>query len=327
MSSLRANLAYIPGHLVSLYDQTPFAREVRRQLGRIGQYYYEGRGRGARTLVLLVAGYKPEIWALARDRLTSFIPEEFDVCLLTPGRRDRTLETLCQRQNWSYLSTKANKLALAQNLALNLHPLAENFFKLDEDILVGRHFFVDLLKIQRLIERENRYDISFVAPLLNLNGYCSRIFLDELGCLGEFEDRFGPARQSAMNTPFFHEAAAAEFVWEKTKPFDQLVDRFRDGMPTYSACPHRFSIGAFLMRRSAWNEMGGFSVGPNGALGHEELELAAWSAANSRIIAVAHNVLAGHASFGPQTAHMLPVLTTRPDLAVRAATKQDGVPL
>jgi hypothetical protein len=124
--------------------------------------------------------------------------------------------------------------------------------------------------------------------------------------LAEFEALFGPCRQACIDTPPWQNPEAAQFLWEMLHPFDETARRLAGHEPAFSACPHRFSIGCFVIRRSFWESMQGFTVAPEGALGIDEIDLSAFCHASSRPVMVAHHLLAGHAGFGHQMKVMEP---------------------
>jgi len=237
------------------------------------------------------------------------------------------LREICHRHGWSYLSTKANKLALAQNLAVKLHPNAEIIFKLDEDIVIGRDYFDGLLRTRNFIEEQQRFDLGCLAPVLNVNGYTYRIFLEQMGRLDEYRSLFGDTRQSCMNTSAWREPDAAEFLWQISRPFDEIVETFaRLPRAEYSVCPHRFSIGAILFSRTLWERMEGFTASAPGVLGVEETDLCSYCMENSQVIAVAHSVFAGHLGFHTQYERLAKSLPTRPDLLVPGQPGQVATP-
>jgi hypothetical protein len=308
----------VPAHGCHLYSQPPTKRAIRRFFNFRGRYRFENRSRGAGNLVLVVAGYREPLWPIVFPRLARFVPPGYDVCVVCPGSHHPGLAQICEKEGWSFLSTRANRLALAQNLALRAHPAARWIFKFDEDIVIAAGYFEAMTEAWALIERENRYRPGILAPLLNVNGYSSRIFLERRGRLADFIARFGEARQNCMDTCVWKDPAAAAWLWEASRPFDNVAREIAAPGPAYSACPHRLSIGAFLMPRRFWEEMQGFSVAPQGLLGIEEIDLAAHAMATSQVIAVAHHILAGHAGFGSQTEQMIPLLQDRPDLRLPA---------
>jgi hypothetical protein len=301
-----------------LYEYDQPKRLLRRRLNFRGRYAVDDRGGSHGNLVLIVAGYKRACWNIVFPRFHRFVPrDDFDVCVVTPGLRSTALREICRQYGWSYLSTKANKLALAQNLAIKLHAKAETIFKLDEDIVIGRHYFDGLLKTRDFIEEEQRYDLGCLAPVLNVNGYTYRIFLEQVGRLEEYRSRFGDTKQSCMNTSAWREPDAAEYLWRISEPFDEIVETFaRRPHAEYSVCPHRFSIGAILLSRRLWERMEGFTTTAPGILGVEEIDLCSYCMDNSQVIAAAHSVFAGHVGFHTQYDRLAKSLPERQDLLI-----------
>jgi hypothetical protein len=150
-------------------------------------------------------------------------------------------------------------------------------------------------------------DVGFVAPTLNVNGFSYRTFLQFVAPeqLREFRQRFGDARTSCVRTAAWAQPLAAQFLWERSLPFDLLAARFRARPVGYDVCPHRFSIGAIFFRRQLWDELGGFSLAAEKELGVEESDLCAFCCDQARLMLVSHQTFAGHVGFFPQSAHML----------------------
>ena len=140
---------------------------------------------------------------------------------------------------------------------MNDHPSAQLIANLDEDIIVSDRWLERLVETREGDEADGRFDTGIVAPTLNVNGFTYRLLLERAGVLPEYEARFGPARQSCMNTPIWDSTEAAAFMWSLLEPFDDSVRKLQIEGPEYSACPHRFSIGCFLIHRQMWEEMGG----------------------------------------------------------------------
>src|SRR6185312_156505 len=93
-----------------------------------GKYTFINRQHGAPNLVVVLIGFKPKLWTCVVPRLhqaltaTSSLAREFDVCLVTPGSFNPHVASLAQHHKWSYLHTAANRVSLAQNLAVLIHP-------------------------------------------------------------------------------------------------------------------------------------------------------------------------------------------------------------
>jgi hypothetical protein len=283
-----------------------------RLIARAGVDFTD-RSRGAANLLVVLTGYKPELWPLTHARLARFVPPELDVCLVTSGRNVEEIAAFAEQQGWSYLRTELNELSVAQNAAIERHPLARFIYKLDEDMFIGEHYFERMMEGHLRIKAERKYSLGFSAPLINLNGYGYLPVLQALGIEANYRQLFGTARQSAFGTPIQESVAAARWIWQETVPFDQAVRFFDRQPPVYSACPHRFSIGAMLFERDFWAAMGGWAVNLfPGGMGYDEVGVCNYCMENSRIIGVLHNVFVGHFAFGPQYEGMLAVL---PDVA------------
>jgi hypothetical protein len=281
---------------------------LQRRLNFTGEHRFTDRATGAGTLLLLVAGHKPYLWPHTLPRVARAVPADVDVCVVAPGVRSPELESLAGRHGWSVLSTTENAVALAMNLAVARHPAARWLHKLDEDVFVAEGHFERLRAGYDRVAADGRYAPGFVAPVLNVNGYGYRLFLEELGLEQDYLERFGELRQAADGIRAHHDGEAARWLWERSLPFDEVAARFAARPFAYSAVPHRFSIGAILLERAFWEEIGGFYVVPRAGMGRDEEHLCKECLERSRPALVIHDVLAGHYSFGPQDPVMRPAL-------------------
>jgi len=291
-----------------MYSDHPLKRRLRKSRNFHGRCSFLDHKKDSSRLLLVVAGHKPRLWPLIFPRIERFAPRDWDVCFCCPGANPQALRDLAAKRGWSFLSTRKNQLALAQNLAIQAHRHAQTIIKMDEDIFLADGTLEGLVGALAHTESSGPFFPGVMAPLLNVNGYSSRTLLQKLGHLAEFESRFGPCKQSCLDTPPWRDPAAAQFLWEILLPFDESARKLTADTPGFSACPHRFSIGCFAIRRAFWEAMQGFTVAPPGDLGVEEIDLAAFCTVSSRPIVVAHHLLVGHAGFGHQMAVMEPWL-------------------
>lgn len=270
-----------------------------------GSYDLTDRGTGAERLAVVLAGYKPYLWDMTLARLEQHVPAGVDVCLVSPALRSPELERLAARRGWSYLSTRANYVSLAQNIAIARHPSARWIYKIDEDIAIPAGFFERLFEAYERTTAEHRYELGFCAPVLNVNGFSYINFLQTMGLEDEYFERFGELQRASGQIRATNDGEAALWLWRKSLPFDEVAARFAEQPHGYSTVPHKFSIGAILFERSFWASIGGFLVRPPaGALGVDETQMCRRCIDLSRVMAVAHDVFAGHFSFGAQEAFM-----------------------
>ncbi len=276
-----------------------------RRLNFHGRFQFTDRSAGHSCAVFVLCGYKPHLWDLTLPRLMRFIPPDVDVCLTCPGISHPDLETRAAANGWSYLSTSANYPSLALNLAIRQHPSAISLLKLDEDVFIGQDFVARLLAAYRRVEDDGAYRPGFVAPTLNVNGFSYVQFLRALGLLEEFRRRFGAPIHAAGSIPVTEDGEVARWIWERSLPFDEVSARISGQPPGYLTVPHKFSIGAILLRRDFWRLFGGFKVRPFiGGIGVDEAHICAACITFSRVMAVAPDVFAGHFSFAPQDSVM-----------------------
>jgi hypothetical protein len=302
--------------LTQLYGLGEIKKKLRKKWNFRGKYKIINRSNNSKFLVIVVAGYKQDLWSIVFPRIAKYISREHDVCIVTPGKYDLTLVAIAELYGWSILWTDENRIGFAQNIAIDNHPHAEYIIKLDEDIIISQGFDTGLLETLYTEEKMQNYSPGFIAPLLNINGFSSRIFLSYINKTDEFEMLFGKLKSSCVDTPVWDNPDAAKYLWDVSDPFDSIAKNFFEKNNKISICNHRFSIGAILFRRGTWKEMGGFSVAPKNQLGLEEIDLCAWCCVNSRAMIITDRVFAGHAGFQSQLPKILPILNSRKDLNI-----------
>ena len=297
-----------------------------RQLRFGGRYDLDDRRRASERLIVVLAGFKDFLWPYTLERIARFAPPDVDVCLVSAGVRSERLAEMAAKHGWTYLATRNGRISTALNIAIDLHERAGVIYKVDEDMILPEGFFESLLEGFERAEREQRYVPGFASPLVNLNGYSYVPFLEARGLSDEWQERFGPLTQRCLHIPVHDDPEAAHWLWRHTLPFDEVAAEFARRRFTYSACPHRFSIGAIVFRRDLWEAMAGFRavVAPPG-LGVDEDWICVQCVSLSRAMVVIHNLLAGHFAFGAQEAVMRTHLEElAPGLAVSAAPRPAG---
>lgn len=285
---------------------------------------FEDRSHAAPLLVTMLAGYKQDLWPLVMPRFKAALAQmpDADVCLVSPGKRDTALASLCAAEGWSYLATATNDVSLAQNICFKRHIAAELIVKLDEDMFLLPGSIRHLVAEYRRIKTEGRVDPGFVAPMIPLNGFCYRPLLRALGLLEEYERRFGTAQLGTSGLPIHTDPAAARWIWEQTSPLDSLPERLGAGIAEDLLSPIQFSIGMIVFERRFWQQVGYFSVARRklmagmSTLGGDESHICAAAMLHSRPIVITTLTAAGHFSFGGQYAGMRDLLRSNPALFV-----------
>jgi hypothetical protein len=281
------------------------SKRWKKWLNFSGHYTFIDRSKGSQRLLLVLAGYKSFLWPLTITRLAKFVPSDIDVCIVSSGLYSAPLAELATNYGWSYLYTKANKVALAQNLAIDRHTKAKWIYKLDEDIFISENFFELLLEGYLFIQEEGLYEPGICSPLINVNGYSYISFLRTINADDEYRVKFGELKHAGRGVKASYDGEAAKWLWEKSLPFDEIAHYIKSQPFKYSAVPHRFSIGAILFEREFWEAVGGLRNPLIGSgLGLDEEYLCKDCVEMSRPMFVIHNLFAGHFSFGPQEAFM-----------------------
>lgn len=277
----------------------------------INKFQYHGnfinRSTGAEKLCIILAGYKEFLYDAVFERIEKFMSDDIDVCVVTSGLFSKRIDALCEKNGWSYLSTKENNVCLVQNVVIKEHSKAKYIYKLDEDIFITKNFFEKMFDAL-LYSKNSEYNAGVVAPLIPVNGYGHVRILDKLGLSGKYTELFektmiaaGPKRMIENNPD------AAMFFWGKgdhIPSIDRLNQMF-SGEMAINPCPIRFSIGAILFERTVIEEMGFFPVErATTGMAQDEIALCTFCCLESRPIMVTENAVVGHFSFGPQTQQM-----------------------
>ena len=234
---------------------------------------------------MILAGYKPFLYEDVFARVKAFTPKHFDVCVMSSGLFDETLNQIAAENNWSYLSTAENNIPLVQNLAIMLHPQAEFIYKMDEDIF------------------------RFVAPLIPINPYGYVRLLEKLGLIETYEKMFEPVYYGANNRMITTNLDVAKFFWGEGGIFpsiDKMNAAFQNQKISYSICSIRFTIGMIMFHRDLWLTMDGLKVNQVGnyGLGLDEWVICQFCVMEALAMVVAENAVVGHLCFCSLTSAM-----------------------
>ncbi len=277
--------------------------------GTDGEFQMDDRKKDREDLLVILAGYKETVWESVFQRLIAFVPEEIDVCIVTSGLVNERLKKLCERQQWSYMSTGRNNVSLAVNLAVFNHPEAKYIYKMDEDIFLTKGIFETLKDTYIRAQRDGRYVVGFATPLIPVNGYGHVRLLEIFGAADLWEKQFGTLKytNNTHHKNICENPQAARFMWGEGNPafsdLDEIQKMLSERAFQYSICPIRYSIGFILFQRSTWIHMGGFPV-LQGNMGVDEEAFCQYCMIQSKAIVVAENAVAGHLGYGPQNEEM-----------------------
>ena len=265
-----------------------------------GKYYFINRSKNYKKLCIVLAGYKSFLWEEVFNRIKKFADEDIDICILSSGMYIEELAKICEKNDWSYLSTKRNHVGLIQNIAINLFKKAEYIYKLDEDIFVTSGFFKKLDETYKEAEKNSDFHIGMVTPLIPVNGYTYIKVLEKINMLHSYEEKFGKAYyDTTRNNKIISSIDAVIYMWNVTKNLDEINKKLINEELKYSICPIRFSIGAILFKREIFEKMGMFKVSKTIGLGEDEEDICCYCLNESKAVVVSENTIVGHLSFAP----------------------------
>lgn len=278
------------------------------------KYKFINNLQGKEKYLIVLAGYKKNLYSYVFSRLEKYLPGDIDVCIVSSGVYDEELCNIAIRNQWSYLSIEKNKIAIAQNIAINLNDIAKYIYKMDEDIFVTEGVFEKMFDTYVDVKKNGKTDIGFVAPVIPLNGFGYMKVLEHYDIKEEYCDKFGKTIYSSRNEmPIISNPDVAKFFWgdgNYVPNLDKMNEDFSRNENEYSICPIRFSIGFIMFEKSLWNEMGMFRQTMGSGLGNDETQICAFCVNSSKPIIVTENSVVGHFSFGPQTKSMTDFLET-----------------
>jgi hypothetical protein len=252
---------YILKHHKLTKKQYEYLRERKEYYTK---FHYHGkfldRSKGCDTVCIILAGYKEFLYPSVFERIEQNLNDHIDVCVISSGLYSDILDKLCEKNQWSYLSTKENNVCLVQNVAIKLHPKAKYIFKLDEDIFLTNHFFENMMRAYKHAQ-EAEYNPGVLAPLIPLNGYGHYRILDKLNLKDYYSRHFeNPELMAGPDRKIEHDTEVAKFFWGNTDvipSIDDMNQMFQSNEVEERPCPIRFSIGAILFERLFWQKMGG----------------------------------------------------------------------
>ena len=276
-----------------------------------GTHNFIDRSKGSDKLCIILAGYKPTLWEDVFGRIAAYLPSDVDMCIMTSGLENEELKQIAADHDWSYLSTSVNHLSVVQNIAIECHPNAKWIYKLDEDMFITKGFYEAMLQTFERLESETLYKPAFVSPLINVSCYGHLRLLEKLNLLDDFratgltDMKYSDGLHH--NRRVIEEPKVARYMWGESQPalrdIDALTQRFSEESEgfQFSICPVRYSIGAILFTRDAWDEFGHFPLtfvgGPYG-LGDDEEHICNYACFTGRVMVVNENIVVGHLGYG-----------------------------
>ena len=256
----RATSSRNGGLMPAVYRKLKLVFEtVDSRLRNCDYFHFVDCRRDARLLVCLLVSDQAELWPHVIPRFEAALPDA-DVCVVSQGMHSEYLEGLCASKAWSYLWTTTDDTSLAQNICYGLHPAAQLIIKVDDNVFVVRDTLRSLVDEHHRFKSDGVIDPGFLAPVSPLNGACYRLVLDRLGCLEEYEARFGRARLASVGTALQNDPAAAQWIWERTIPLERTAARMASSAQDHVLSPIQFNTGLILFERAFWQEFGHFPV-------------------------------------------------------------------
>lgn len=269
-----------------------------------GTYDFSNRQSGYDKLCIILAGYKPILWGIVFKRISNFISNDIDVCIVSSGTRSIQLSNIARKNNWSYLCVKRNQVSLAQNIAIKLHPKAKMIFKMDEDMFVTKGTFSSMLDTFKYVSNNTKYVPGVISPIIPVNGYGYVRILKKFNLEEEYQRLFGKFQiVSGPKTGIERNSKVAKFFWGEDNyvpSIDELNKELHYNTREYSICPIRLSIGCIMFTRNFWDRIGMFDVKRGNGMGQDEVKINISCMLESMPIIIDENCVVGHLGFGQQ---------------------------
>lgn len=274
--------------------------------------------KGKNVLVMILAGYKQDLWDKVFARFIKYMDLQADVCIVSSGLQNDTLRQIAIDNDWSYMWTSVNNLCLAQNECIEQHPRATHIFKMDEDIFVTKDCFRSLLFNFIDLKYDSDCVPGAIVPMINVNATTYVQVLRLQDKLAKFISKFGIPKISDGRThhdDITFNVNVCKFLWDEID-IDDKTKRGSTRTPVFT----RFSIGLVLFTRSVWLDMGKFPVELDSdvdykriGLGEDEKALCSYCFMKAYPMFIDESVLVGHLSYGPQTKAMIDYFKAHPE--------------
>ena len=196
-----------------------FLREQQRYNFYIKKYKFLDQRKGSKNVtVLLLAGAHDYTWRIVFRRLYEY-SDDLDVVVVNPGGLNGELCMKFARDyGWSYFECFPNSITAAENFVLKNIIESDKVIKMDDDILITKNTFKNILKAYNAVKEEG-IEIGFLAPVLNVNNVSYYFFLKTLGLIEELVH--------SLRNPISSSARAALRVCSKLYPFSLLISALR----------------------------------------------------------------------------------------------------
>lgn len=276
-----------------------------------GQSDFIDRRKNVGRVLFVLAGYKEELWDKVFARVYNFVPENYEICVLSSGRYVKKLDYICESNGWSYLYTKRNNVSLILNIAICLYGNAQLICKMDEDIFLTRGVLEHMEETCHKVQEQGNYQVGFVSPLINVNTYGYIRVMDRLHMRNKWIEKFGIPKYTngiGHHRAIWKEAEAAELLWGGL-PFhiewvDEVNELLAQSKAGYSICHCRYSIGLIMFERDLWMKMGMFPVDTGNGVGLDEQHICSYCMFQGKAMVVDEERMVGHLAYGNQYEEM-----------------------
>ncbi len=223
------------------------------------KYFLDNR-KSSKTSILVLMGKYDFLWEVTLRRIYEY-GEKYNVILVNPGGLNGTKsKLLAKNYDWSYFESYPASLESAENYVISNIIESPFIIKIDDDIFITPDTFRKLEDGYIKLKKKD-FDISFVAPLINVNTIGYYYFLKTTNLINEFSKIFEYPNifRNWKRQKIWYDGNAAKWIWEHSLPLNELGNEIaimNNGL--FEPIPTRFSIGLILFEKSFFNKTNGF---------------------------------------------------------------------
>jgi hypothetical protein len=229
-----------------------YLREQQNYNFYIKKYKFLDQRKHSRDVtVVLLAGAHDYAWRVVFRRLYEY-SGDVDVIVINPGGlKGELCMKLSKDYGWSYFESFPNNITAAENFVIKKIVESDKIIKMDDDILVTKNTFKNMLKAYNVLKEEG-IELGFLAPVLNVNNVSYYYFLKTLNLIEEYTKLFEKPLiyKHWSKQRIWYDARAAVWIWERSIPLNTVAEIFEKvNKDEWVPIPVRFSIGLILFEK------------------------------------------------------------------------------
>ncbi len=284
-----------------------FYKLLREKVSAAHHYVFENRSRSCDNLILIFIEANSNNWNITLSKIKEGIDiskEQFDVCICVFNSNEyncnlKRLKEIAHENSWSILFTYEKQESIALETAINLHPVANWIYKIDDNILVPSNYFEQLkLAYKHSVEAMPIYP-GFLLPCVDVSTTGSISFLKAINQWNLFVNQFDKNgfylkenNCPFLLEPFLKDKKIISWIDERTTPFEEVANIvFNNNHDELLWTPFKVSTEAILFERAFAEGVKKFNVGTIGSFYLNDDQLNGYCMANNLGIYIDESLL------------------------------------